>query len=295
MVAVISRRGYALDRICAERHDVGVLQILTTNEFATWFGALEDDALAEEVGTALEVIEQLGPGRPAPGSSESLLWYEHPIATGFDVDDPPKAGVAPRSGNLDVAYARVLELRNGGAGVLPTAFAWHMDSWGAFRTYTRRVLRHLESAKFIERVAALAKNEADIVLEALRQIRRTARAQWNWRTYASVLRIEDALRIAEEQCAEVRRLYLDALEAAGFERTDIAPHTVALRELTRRFPSPGFRLLYGVDTATETALVAVGERLTRSFYGDSVRLAERLWNRYLAGDLRTSPDRPHTT
>jgi hypothetical protein len=39
-----------------------MLEILTTEEFAAWFRALDDDA-AEDVATALQVVEELGPGR----------------------------------------------------------------------------------------------------------------------------------------------------------------------------------------------------------------------------------------
>ena len=60
----------------------------------------------------------------------------------------------------------------------------------------------------------------------------------------------------------------------------------ALRELSRRRPGPGFRVLYGVNAERETALFVLGERLDRSFYGDSVRRAERMWKQFLEGTLR---------
>jgi len=46
-------------------------------------------------------------------------------------------------------------------------------------------------------------------------------------------------------------------------------------------------LLYGVDVKGEKALFALGEWLDRSFYGDSVRRAERMWRAFLDGHLRT--------
>jgi len=59
-----------------------MLEPLTTDEFAQWFGGLDDQA-AEDVATALEIVERLGPDEAAPGSRESLLWYEHPSVSRF--------------------------------------------------------------------------------------------------------------------------------------------------------------------------------------------------------------------
>ena len=90
----------------------------------------------------------------------------------------------------------------------------------------------------------------------------------------------------QNACAELRRIYFDVLAAAGFELTDLPAHSLALRELSRRLPAPGFRLLYGVDAERERSLFVLGERLDRSYYGDSVRRAERLWKRARRAALR---------
>jgi len=78
----------------------------------------------------------------------------------------------------------------------------------------------------------------------------------------------------------------DPVAEAGFELGDLPVHALSLRELSRRKPAPGFRLLYGVDAERERALFVVGEWLDRSYYGDSVRRAGRLWQRFLRGQLR---------
>ncbi len=83
-------------------------------------------------------------------------------------------------------------------------------------------------------------------------------------------------------------MYFAALEAAGFELTDVPAHSLALREMSRRLPAPGFRVLYGVSSERETALFVLGERLDRSFYGDSVRRAESMWKQFLDGTLRAT-------
>jgi hypothetical protein len=70
---------------------------------------------------------------------------------------------------------------------------------------------------------------------------------------------------------------------------DVPAHSPALREILLRAPPPGFRLLYGVDSRKNRALVVLGEALDRSFYGDSVRRAERLWQEFLNGELSAQP------
>jgi hypothetical protein len=226
-------------------HGERVLKVLVSSDFAAWFAAL-DDATAEDVATALDVIEQLGPERAAPGSRESLLWYEHPIAARFEREGP---------------------------------LAWELERWGAFRDYVRQILTRLEAERFAKRVTRLAPKEAAVVLDAVKRIKRLADPRTRWTLAArglGVLGLDDAND-------EVRRMYFAALDAAGFEVTDVPAHSLALRELAKRLPAPGFRVLYGVDVARETALVAAGERLERQFYGDTVRRAERTWSAFMAG------------
>ena len=52
--------------------------------YAAALAILRNEADAEDVATALEVVEQLGPSRAAPGSRESLLWYEPSSLTLMD-------------------------------------------------------------------------------------------------------------------------------------------------------------------------------------------------------------------
>jgi hypothetical protein len=52
-----------------------MLALLSSDEFADWFRGLSDSD-AEEVATGLELIQELGPERAPPRSSELLLWYQ---------------------------------------------------------------------------------------------------------------------------------------------------------------------------------------------------------------------------
>jgi hypothetical protein len=230
-----------------------MLHMLTTDAFAEWFAALDDQA-AEDVATALDVIERLGPAEAPPGSRESVLWYEHPIVTRFEAGD---------------------------------SLTWDVEAWGCFRDYAKQVLRALESARFASRLECLGPKEAAAFLAAVREIKRATNPSLRWTLKLSGDPFGLAARVRpEDACSEVRRLYFAALEAAGFTATDVPAHSLALREFSRRTPAPAFRLLYGVDVARETALVVLGEWLDRSFYGDSVRRAERMWSQFLGGHLR---------
>jgi hypothetical protein len=229
---------------------MNMLHVVTTDEFARWFAAL-DDALAEDVAAAVDVIEQLGPERAAPGSRESLLWYEHPSMALVGAQNP---------------------------------LAWSLEAWGTLRDYARQLLVKLESPRFASRLERLPAAQATAALRAVQRIRAAAdpRTQWALKLHG---RRPARLEAAQEACAELRRAYFAALEAAGFLVTDVPAHSLALREVSRRLPAPAFRLLYGVNAERETALLVLGERLDRTFYGDSVCRAEATWKRFLDGEL----------
>jgi hypothetical protein len=245
------RRLDVLDGICNTMHISVMLQLLTSDVFAEWFAALDDKA-AEDVATALDVVEQLGPTQAPAGSRESLLWYEHPSVSRFAPSD---------------------------------SLAWDLEAWGCFRDYARQVLEKLESPRFVSRLSRLGSKEATRVLKSIQRIKRAAdpRMRWTLKLAGDPFALAAAVR-GEHACAEVRRIYFEALEAAGFSVADVPAHSLALREFSRRAPGPAFRLLYGVDVEHETALFALGEWLDRAFYGDSVRRAERMWKQFLEGD-----------
>jgi hypothetical protein len=229
-----------------------MLELFTTEHFADWFSALED-AAAEDVATALEVIGELGPERAPPGSREALLWYEH-------------ASLA--------------------AGGRTESLASDLEAWGAFCEYVKQVLAKLESPRFTARLARLGALEAERALKIIRRIRRASdpRQRWALKLAGDPSAAARSIR-SENACSEVRGLYFEVLAAVGFTVADVSVHSRALREFSRRTPAPAFRLLYGVDSERKTALVVLGEWLDRSYYGDSVRRAERLWRGFLNGEL----------
>lgn len=250
------------------------MELLTSEDFARWYAAL-DERTAEDVAATLEVIVQLGTEKEAPGSSEWLTWYEHPSLSARLRELHPHRGVD----------ARRLQ---------------SIHDWGVFNGYARRVIKHLESRAFVERLGQLPAAAATAVRDAVTEIRRTVtRRNLMMSDYMGKTRLwtraptaAEAIelgRLADVQ--EVRDAYLTALGAAGFDVVDVPAHSPALREIALRAPPPGLRLLYGIDVRRNRGLVVLGERFDRSFYGDSVRRAERLWQEFLTvgEDRRADP------
>jgi hypothetical protein len=233
------------------------MQVFTTDEFAEWFAGT-GDGIAEDVATMLEIIEQLGSERAAPGSRESLLWYEHPSVARFDN---------------------------------PRSIAFELEAWGSFRDYATQILKELEAPRFAAKITKLPVERANAVLGAIARIRHATDPRNRWALRVAGVEASKDIRI-EEACSELRAHYFAALEAAGFRVKDVPAHSLALREVARRSPEASFRLLYGVHAEKDVALVVLGEWLDRSFYGSSVRRAEGLWKEFLDGTLQPAMRTP---
>ncbi len=247
------------------------MELLTSEDFARWFAELDERA-AEDVAATLEVIARLGTEKEAPGSSEWLTWYEHPSLSARLRGLDPLRRVDPR-----LVHA--------------------LHEWGEFNGYARRVVKHLESPAFAERLGQLPGAAATAVRDAVAAIKRvvTRRAlelsDYTVRTklWTRAPSATDTLELGGlADVQEIRGAYLAALAAAGFVVIDVPAHSPALREIALRAPPPGVRLLYGIDVARNRGLVVLGERFDRSFYGDSVRRAERLWQEFLAAGPQPS-------
>jgi hypothetical protein len=212
-----------------------MLEIRTTDEFASWFAALEDRT-CEDVATALTIIEKLDPARAVPGSSEWLLWYEHEQAPEFVAS----------------------------------------DDWTAYHDFAKEVVSHIE-ARLKTATAVGRRGLAMMVAGA------AARAGHPVDPYATL-----------------RQAYQMVAAASGLEVSDLSINSLALRELVvlspaadvRRDGPSRHRILYGVDLRREVALIVLGERLDRNFYGDTVRRAERVWQRFLQSNAEARDPAP---
>src|ERR1700677_1910149 len=196
-----------------------MLDLHTTDAFATWFSALPA-APAEDVAATLEVIVQLGTRTEAPGSSEMLLWYEHPMLS---------QGQQRVPGLLDPRP-------------VPPQFVKFTQDWGQLLEYTKRVLQHLESKAFVARLGSLSESDAAAVAEGVKRIRRLtttrglAMSEYQTRHMRRHLHsptassTEALARLTD--AADLREAYFAVLTAAGFEIADVQRHTAALREIS---------------------------------------------------------------
>ena len=235
-----------------------MFEMRTTDEFAAWFAALEDGP-AEDVATALTTIEELGPVKAAPGSSEWLLWYDHLGAPDFVVS----------------------------------------DEWTAFHDAAKAVVSHIEAPAFAQKLYALPRERAGRILLAIERLK-TATAVG--RRGLAMMVAGAAARAGQpvDPYATLRRAYQLVAATSGLEVSDLPLNSSALRELTilssaadsRREGPSRHRILYGVDLRREVALVVLGERLDRSFYGDSVRRAERVWQQFLQSNVEARDPAP---
>ena len=139
-----------------------MLRMLTTEDFASWYAAL-DDAAAEDVAAALDVLQALGPERSPPESSELVLWYQ----------SPAHAGWVDRFYDSQIAQ---------------------------FALRSRRALAHLHSPGVQRRLAALSSEQALRASVALERIAGQAR---RWRRGFASSHGEEAERALQESYGAV--------------------------------------------------------------------------------------------
>jgi hypothetical protein len=238
---------------------MAMYEITVTQEFEGWFKSLEPDT-AEHVATALEVLESAGPALDPVKASRYLLWY-----------DGVGRGVG-RSGWTE----RFLRLR------ATADFAHHLALW------QKEVVRSLESPAFLARLARLDGASARRTLSAIESVKNRIRANKLQIQFLGNPKVPSPPSPSPDS---VKRGLFEVLATAGVEPTEVADTSSGLREMTLTEPTPSARVIYGIDVPGKRILVILGEPLDRSFYGDSVRLAERKWREYY--ELTTAqPQRP---
>jgi hypothetical protein len=215
---------------------------IVTEEFARFFESL-DEADAEEVASALDVLVEaggaLGPGRV----SRLLLWFDGTRAPG--------------------APAVETELAVEALSRVSTGLDFRQD-----------VLRCLESEAFSARLARLDSPTAARALALVERIRFLIQGT---RTYVVLARGGAAEGGSH---ARLERDFSELLSLAGLDPSTPPGSEPGVWELGVKTPSGPVRLLYGVDEPRRRVVVLLGERLDRAYYGDSVRFAERRYRRY---------------
>jgi hypothetical protein len=226
-------------------------EITVTKEFESWFKSLEPSD-AEQVATALEVVESAGPALDPVKASPFLLWYDGVTGTSLSNE----------------WTERLVRLRETAESARQLA-AWQKE-----------VVRSLESPAFLSRLAKLDRAAADRTFSAIERVKDRIRA--------NKLRIQflSNPQASLPSADSVKRGLSEVLALAGVEPSDVVDASSGLREMTITEPSPQIRIIYGIDVPRKCVLAILGERLNRSFYGDSVRFAERKWREY--GSIATA-------
>jgi len=130
----------------------------------------------------------------------------------------------------------------------------------------------LESEAFRERLACLeagAARDALLLVERLKRGLSATRTQVNLASAGSF------------NSGALREHFFELLRRVGLEPSALAPPN-GLCELTITTTLPKLRVLFGVHAEARRLWLILGEPLTRSYYGDSVRFAERRWREYCA-------------
>jgi hypothetical protein len=114
-------------------------------------------------------------------------------------------------------------------------------------------------------------------------MRRVWSAAWTHvRTAKLGLRTAAARRVYYHQVERTRETFLLAMRRVGLDAKRVVDAESGLRELTLSEVKPRARVLYAFDVEAQRLLALLGEPLTRTYYGDSVRLAEKLWREHKA-------------
>lgn len=227
-------------------------EITVSEPFADWFEQLSAVA-AERVAGCLEVIRATAPAIDPSLGSPLLLWFD-----GMGAGELPLVGPA----------RALLEGSQRGIERYRELLAWHSAA-----------LRYLESQTFRDKLAVLDDATAKAVLAHVAEVRKAWRsAQLEvWSARPGQARIAPLLR---PQLERLRGALENALGAAGLDAERVLTSESGLRELTVTELTPELRVIYGLDLEARRILALVGEPLARTYYGDTVRLAERAWQEY---------------
>ena len=156
--------------------------------------------------------------------------------------------------------------------------AWHHE-----------ILLCLDAAAFKQRLLRL---EPAPAASALRQIERLKRKLHALRVSSSYNAWRDAAAARQNPTpSSIRHAFLELLGTMQLDPDRVIGSGSALRELCIDGTSPRLRVLFGLDLPRQRLIAISGEALDRSYYGDSVRLAERRWQRYL--DVQLSLEGPN--
>lgn len=227
-----------------------MFEIEPSIEFSVWFEALSPE-LAEEVACALELLAEAGVALGPSRTSRALLWYDG-------------GGAAPL--NTPLVQSPISERQ----------LHW-CDQVRELLLWRREVVSCLESVAFRERLQQLEPKAASVALLAVENLR--ARLRIADQRIALRGPLPSLVFSAEDPLKEA---FFQVLGLVGLEPAQIMNAASGLGELTIPSAEPPLRILFGLDAPGQRLVALLGEPLTRTYYGDSVKLAEQRWLQYCA-------------
>jgi hypothetical protein len=226
-----------------------MFEITPSTEFSAWFESLSGE-LAEEVACALDLLAEAGVALGPSHASRALLWYD---GCGGELPNDPL--FAQRMSSYALHFGDVREL-----------LLWHHE-----------VVRCLESATFSERLGRLEPKAASIALLAVENLK--VRLKAAGKRIAFQRRSHRFNSVTGDQLKES---FFQVLRLVGLEPTPVMNSLSGLCELSIPCTEPPLRVLFGLDAPGQRIIALLGEPLDRSYYGDSVILAEQRWQQYCA-------------
>jgi hypothetical protein len=255
-----------------------MFEIQPSTEFSAWFEGLSP-ALAEDVACALELLAVAGTALGPSHASRALLWFD---GTGDGV---------PRDFDHKYELIRRREASRLG-GDAQELLLWQ-----------REVVRCLESNAFRARLAQLEPKAASLALTTVESLKRrllAARTRLALEAQRPLTSWPGGLTPREERVLQARfglgelpeaslfralkEAFFEVLRLVGLEPTQIMNSASGLCELTIVGTEPRLHVLFGLDAPAQRIVALLGEPLTRSYYGDSVKLAEQRWQEYCASE-----------
>ncbi|MGC4087895.1 MAG: hypothetical protein QM756_08360 [Polyangiaceae bacterium] len=241
---------------------MSMFEIIVDDAFARWFEGLAP-AEAELVAAELELVAAAGPRVDPRKQSRLLLWF----------DDMP----APLVAQLEFS-------------TVSSARLW-LERYRELLDWQVEALRYLEMPEFSEALCRLDTPAAERALRSVEELRRSVQA--TRQAFLSALcqsPVAAKAPLAPERAMELRVERVkgglsQALADVGLDLDELANRELGLREMTLGEGELRLRVLYALDPKRKRLLALLGERLDRTYYGDSVRFAERRFREYRAREF----------
>jgi hypothetical protein len=150
--------------------------------------------------------------------------------------------------------------------------------------WQRELLCALDSPSFRDRLERLSSAASVDVFTRVACLRAEIRA-WQQEVLLQVGSGRPSIGLFAARRAVITRAFSSVFELLGLSPERFTTLVNGLRELTVASANPKLRVLFGLDVDARRLHVLLGEPLSRTYYGDSVRRAEARWASYTRGVL----------